>query len=128
VIRILIVLAAVALLAGCGASKEKNESAKPAGPVVKTVAISEREFSLTPSTVDVSKTGTYAFKITNNGKITHSFEVEGNGVDQKTENIEPGESETLTVNLTKGGKYAIFCPIDGHRGKGMNGSLTVGSA
>jgi uncharacterized cupredoxin-like copper-binding protein len=80
-----------------------------------------------PATVNVSKTGSYAFKITNNGKITHSFEVEGNGVAKKTGNIEPGESETLTVDLTKGGTYDIFCPIDGHKARGMKGSLTVGA-
>jgi hypothetical protein len=49
-------------------------------------------------------------------------------VEEETETIEPGETAELTVDLSKEGSYEIYCPIDGHRDKGMEGSLIVGAA
>jgi uncharacterized cupredoxin-like copper-binding protein len=107
----------ILVLAGCGGGN--NESTQ-AGPVVQTVQISEKEFSLTPSTVNVSKAGTVEFQLTNDGQVTHAFEVEGNGVEEETEDIEPGQSATLRVDLSKGGSYEMYCPIEpqgqGHEG------------
>jgi hypothetical protein len=31
------------------------------------------------------------------------------------------------VNLSKDGSHEIYCPIDGHRGQGMAGTLAVGN-
>jgi hypothetical protein len=49
-------------------------------------------------------------------------------VEEETETIEPGESAELTVDLSKEGSYEIYCPIEGHRDLGMDGTLTVGAA
>jgi uncharacterized cupredoxin-like copper-binding protein len=38
-----------------------------------------------------------------------------------------GSAVDLEVDLTEPGDYALLCPIDGHRGKGMEGTLTVGA-
>jgi plastocyanin len=114
------------LLAGCGGSS--NTSSKPSGTVMQTVQISEKEYSLTPRTVTLSKPGTYAFKITNSGTITHALEIEGNGVEEKSGDIQAGSSATLNVSFTKNGSYELYCPIDGHKAQGMKGTLTVGSA
>jgi uncharacterized cupredoxin-like copper-binding protein len=119
---------AALLLAGCGGSSNSSSSSKPSGNATQTVQISEKEFSLTPSTVTLSKPGTYAFHVTNNGTITHALEVEGNGVEQKSGDIQAGSSATLTVTFTKNGPYEIYCPIDGHKAQGMKGTLTVGHA
>jgi plastocyanin len=115
-----------ALLAGCGGSS--NTSSKPGGNVMRTIQISEREYSLTPGTVTVSEPGTYAFRIMDKGSITHAFEVEGNGVEEKTGDIGAGSSATLNVTLTKNGSYEMYCPIDGHKQQGMKGTVTVGNA
>jgi plastocyanin len=88
--------------------------------------VGEREFSITPSSIALTKPGTYKFKITNNGMIGHALEVEGHGVEQKTGTIQPGKTATLQVSLTKAGSYEVYCPIDGHRNKGMEATLTVG--
>jgi uncharacterized cupredoxin-like copper-binding protein len=98
------------------------------GPPLKTVQVSEKEFSITPSTMSLGATGTYAFKVTNNGMITHAFEVEGHGVEAKTGNIAPGSSTTLTVDLSQKGDYEAYCPIDGHRARGMEAKVTVGAS
>ena len=121
----LFLLPATVLLAGCGGSS--SGSSMQGGAVVKTIQISEKEFSLTPSTVTVSKPGTYAFQVSNKGTITHAFEVEGNGVEEKSGDIQAGSSGTLKVTFSKDGSYEIYCPIDGHKAQGMKGTLSVGS-
>src|SRR5437588_4647052 len=122
--RILVLTPAALLLAACGGS---GKSSKPAGPPLQTVQVSEKEFSITPSTIGLAQTGTYAFHVTNNGQITHAFEIEGNGVEVKPADIQPGQSATLTVKLGTKGSYDAYCPIDGHRSKGMLAKLTVGT-
>jgi uncharacterized cupredoxin-like copper-binding protein len=122
--RLLILLPLSLLLAACGGS---SSSSGGGGPVQQTIQISEKEYSLDPSAVTVSKTGTYEFRVTNNGTIAHALEVEGNGVEEKTGDIQPGAAATLRVTLAKDGSYEVYCPIDGHRSQGMKGTLTVGS-
>jgi plastocyanin len=122
--RLLILLPLSLLLAACGGS---SSSSKGGGPVQQTIQISEKEYSLDPGTVTVSKTGTYEFRVTNNGTIAHALEIEGNGVEEKTGDIQPGGGATLRVTLAKDGSYEVYCPIDGHRSQGMKGTLTVGS-
>jgi uncharacterized cupredoxin-like copper-binding protein len=96
--------------------------------VIKTVAVHETEYKLTPNTISLSKPGTYVFKGVNDGTTTHALEVEGNGVEQKSSDISAGSSGTLEVTLSKKGTYEIYCPIDGHKGLGMKGTITVGGS
>ena len=122
-------LPALVLLAACGGSSNSSSSSKPSGGnVTQTIQISEKEYSLTPSTVTVSKPGTYAFHVTNKGTTTHALEVEGNGVEERSGDIQAGSNATLNVTFTKNGSYEIYCPIDGHKAEGMKGTLTVGNA
>jgi uncharacterized cupredoxin-like copper-binding protein len=118
-------------LAGCGggggSSNEETGSGNARAPQ-QTVTISEKEYSLTPSTVNVGKPETVAFKVTNDGQIAHALEIEGNGVEQELEPIQPGETATLTVYLSKAGSYEMYCPIDGHEDKGMKGAVSVGGS
>lgn len=133
---LLAVATAAGLAAGCGSGygggSKSTRAASTSGNAVskpgKTVAIAESEYKLTPSSVNVSATGTYTFKVQNKGTIAHALEIEGNGVEQKTGDIQPGSSATLTVDLTKNGKYELYCPIDGHRRQGMEGTVMVGSS
>jgi len=114
-------------LAACGSSSSESGTTAPAGGG-QTVSIGEIEYKLDPSSVKVDQAGTVTFKVTNNGGIDHALEVEGQGVEEETETIKPGETAELTVDLSKEGSYEIYCPIDGHRDKGMEGMLTVGTA
>jgi uncharacterized cupredoxin-like copper-binding protein len=118
----LLLVVSTLALAACGSTSE--ETTPPAGG--QAIAISESEFKLDPSTVKVSEAGSYSVELTNDGKIAHAFEIEGQGLEEKTEAIQPGETAELTVDL-KNGSYEIYCPIDGHRQSGMEGALTVGS-
>jgi plastocyanin len=88
-----------------------------------SVDISEVDFALEPSD-PTAKAGTVTFNVTNDGQTTHALEVEGNGVEEETEDIAPGDSAELSVDL-EAGSYEIYCPIDSHKDMGMEGELTV---
>ena len=70
--------------------------------------------------------GTVTFKATNDGSVDHNLEVEGPEGEQELEqDLAPGQSGTLTVDLSKPGKYEFYCPVGGHRDLGMEGEITV---
>ena len=126
--RLWILLPAVLFLAACGGYSSPSKSKPASGTPIKTISISEKEYSLTPSSIHVSRTGTYAFKVTNNGTIGHALAVDGHGVNARAATIDPGSSAVLKVNLTLSGSYDVYCPIDSHKSQGMKASLTVGGA
>ena len=68
--------------------------------------------------------GRIAFNVENGGKEDHAFEIEGNGVHQQTTVLKRGDTTALEVNLPPG-TYTVYCPVDGHRGKGMETRLVV---
>jgi plastocyanin len=119
-------------LAGCGgysSSNGNNGATTAAAPAAgHVVSISESEYKLSPSTVSIAKTGKVTFDVKNMGKIEHALEIEGNGVQEETEHIAPGAAASITVTLSKNGTYEMYCPIDGHRDKGMQGTIRVGGS
>ncbi|HYH10337.1 MAG TPA: cupredoxin domain-containing protein [Thermoanaerobaculia bacterium] len=68
--------------------------------------------------------GPVAFNVENGGKEDHAFEIEGNGLHQQTNVLKRGDTAALEVNL-KPGTYTIYCPVDGHKDKGMRTTVTV---
>src|SRR5947199_5084904 len=131
-----VVVVVAAVSGGCGGygggSKSKpassTSSSSAGGTVIKTVSVHETEYKLNPNTISLAKPGTYVFKGINDGTITHSLAVEGHGVDMDASGISAGSSGTLKVTLPKAGTYEIYCPIDGHKGLGMKGQITVGGS
>ncbi len=116
-------------LAGCGAGgggggEDKAPSGAKNEAVVKTIQVKETEFKLQPAEVTLDKPGAYVFKAVNSGDTVHALEVEGEGIEEETEEIEPGQSAELKVKL-KAGTYELYCPVDGHAEEGMEGKLTV---
>ncbi|HYC89169.1 MAG TPA: cupredoxin domain-containing protein [Thermoanaerobaculia bacterium] len=73
---------------------------------------------------DTLPAGRIAFNVENGGKETHAFEIEGNGIEQKTNALTRGNTASLEVEL-KPGTYTIYCPVDGHADKGMKKTVTV---
>jgi uncharacterized cupredoxin-like copper-binding protein len=71
-----------------------------------------------------AKAGKVTITFSNPSQVPHAVEVEGNGVEKETKTFANG-SATLTLDLKKG-KYEFYCPVDGHRQAGMEGTLTVG--
>jgi len=69
--------------------------------------------------------GATTFNVTNTGKETHGFEIEGNGIEQALKpRLKKGESGSLQVDL-KPGTYKVYCPVLGHKRRGMSVDLTV---
>ena len=113
------------------AAKTTNDAS---GGTLETIVIKETEFKLSPSTVTLSKPGTYAFKAENKGSAEHNLEIEGEGVKSKggeageaklEQNLGPGQSGVLTVSFQKPGTYEMYCPVIGHRLAGMKGEVVV---
>jgi uncharacterized cupredoxin-like copper-binding protein len=125
--RIAMLIGVCLVVAGCGGGGD-SDSSQGGDSAQQTVSISETEFSLDPSSVEVSEPGTVTFEVTNNGQIAHALEVEGMGVEDETESIEPGQSATLTVELNEAGSYEMYCPIDDHKDMGMEGTVQVGGS
>lgn len=129
------VVVVVAVLTGCGggnggsANEGGGTETEPAtGSPIKTITISETEYKLTPSTVTLAKPGTYEFRVVNKGSVMHALEVEGSGIEEESEDIAAGKSTTFEVTFKGAGSYEMYCPIDGHKGQGMEGTITIGSA
>jgi uncharacterized cupredoxin-like copper-binding protein len=136
------VLAVVA--AGCGSSssssstKSSTPAAAPTGTAAATpapgavaIGVRETEYKLSPANISPSKSGQHTILAMNQGKITHAIEVEGGGAggkDVRSAGIAPGQSATITVDLKAGKTYTWYCPIDGHRGLGMKGTIKVGGS
>jgi uncharacterized cupredoxin-like copper-binding protein len=128
--RLLTLLPLGLLLVACGGGSNGGEGSAAGGAVVQTIQISEKEFSLNPSTVTVPKPGTYEFDVTNDGSITHAFNVEqsGGGDEAETGDIDPGSHKTVKFTFSAGGSYEMYCPVDGHRSEGMEGTIMVSGA
>jgi plastocyanin len=110
----------VLLLAGCGSDDGGGESS--GGQTVEVVAT---EFAFDPADVSVDEAGETTFTVSNEGEFPHALEIEGNGIEEETEELGPGESGSVTVDLEPG-EYELYCPVGDHRERGMVGTLVVG--
>ena len=95
----------------------------PGGATQLHATLSEWKVELSRQTLP---TGPVTVAVENTGSIPHQLEIEGNGIEQRTELIQPGASATLRLNLTPG-SYEVYCPVGNHKEMGMEGHLTLGS-
>jgi uncharacterized cupredoxin-like copper-binding protein len=121
----LVALVSAFALAGCGGDDSGGEETTgTTSTSAQTFSISAMDFSFSPSTVTVDAPGTYTFELTNDGGTDHAIEIEGNGSEERSDTVSPGESASVTIDL-QSGTYEMYCPIDGHRAQGMEGEVTV---
>jgi uncharacterized cupredoxin-like copper-binding protein len=143
------VLSSAALLvaAGCGDDSPSSSTSQAAAarsssdssPIAATV--DEYDIGLAR---DTASSGAVSFAIHNNGRIAHEFVViksdlapeslptKGSRMDEEgagdtadeVEDLAPGKSATLSVNLAPG-RYVLVCNIPGHYKQGMHASFTV---
>jgi uncharacterized cupredoxin-like copper-binding protein len=116
--RFLLLAVVALLLPACGGEEGTTDAGAP------TVEVVLADFSIEPSAIAVEP-GSYTFRVVNEGGTTHALEIEGPDGEVETGNLAPGESADLTVELSEPGEYEIYCPVDGHRGQGMEGAITV---
>lgn len=145
----IILVVALAACSGTGSNSATSTATSAAsgaggGGGGTTVNITETEFKIEADTTS-APAGQVTFNIKNNGTIAHEFVVvktddaasalpvasgvsevnedQLNGIDEK-EDIAPGTSVTLTVNL-EAGHYALICNVEGHYASGMHLDFTV---
>ena len=130
--RLAVILAGMVLaVASCGGDDEGSaattkspaKSAATGGEGAGTVIeVDEKDFTIELSTMELTP-GTYTFVATNNGQTTHALEIEGQGVEEETEDIAPGDTAELTVTL-EAGEYELYCPVGNHKDMGMKLDIT----
>ena len=98
-----------------------NSPTEPAASAVVEVQLLEYEIRMT----DTLRAGPQHFRIANAGHEKHSLAIEGPGISQQLgSDVTRGNTGELAVTLQPG-TYAVWCPVDKHRGKGMQRTITV---
>ncbi len=121
------------------AASTKPATAKKPKAVSTTITVmagkpSELAFKL--SKISKITPGTVVFKVTNAGKIAHTFKICTKpttaapnacvGAGKVTKLLQSGKSQTITVKLKKG-TYEYICTFPGHAAAGMKGLIGVGT-
>lgn len=101
----------------------RSTAAKPMA--ARAVKAELREWKISLNSPSVSS-GRVTIEVHNSGAAAHSFEIEGNGIEQRTRPVAPDSTVTLSLEL-KPGKYDIYCPLGSglHKKMGMTASLAV---
>jgi plastocyanin len=146
-IRVTALCAALLALAvaGCGSSSKSTSSSAAQAPPANTTSSATPTTSATPPggassnlqlAADSSgqlkfdksslsaKAGNVTITLTNPSPVPHAISVQGNGINKGGSTVTTGGKSTVTANL-KPGTYTFYCPVDGHRAAGMQGTLTV---
>lgn len=92
-----------------------------ASPATVEVRLTEYAFDM-PQTLPPGPT---TFVLRNEGHKSHSFKLEGPGIEDMTPVIvKPNKTGTVQVTLQPG-DYKVYCPIGSHSAKGMTMTLAV---
>lgn len=130
-----------ATLAACGGGDDDSSSSSGSGSEqTQTTEPAGGGAAATALTVDAVESGGLSFSrrdlaaragdVTltldnpDGNQLPHAIEVEGNGVEEETDTIEPGRTASVTVGL-RPGRYTFYCPVGNHRQEGMEGTLVV---
>jgi plastocyanin len=114
-------VATAALLTPASPASAQRDTAAVTTVTVTAGKPSEFSFKLSKAVIPV---GAVSFKVTNAGAIAHDFKIAG----KKTKLLSPGQSQTITVNITKPGSYHYLCTVRGHAAAGMKGVLKARSS
>ena len=111
----------IALLALACTREDVSRNSRPT-PALAAQDVQLIEYSIRMP--DTLPAGRFSFSVQNAGKEDHGFEIEGNGIEQKTDVLKRGDVASLDVEL-KPGTYTVYCPVKGHKEKGMKKTVVV---
>jgi hypothetical protein len=101
---------------------EKHEPSSRPSTALPTQEVHLIEYAIhMPATMNAGKV---AFNVENGGKEDHAFEIEGNGIEEKTQILKRGDTEDLEIEL-RPGTYTVYCPVKDHAKRGMKTTITV---
>ncbi|MBX6755368.1 MAG: cupredoxin domain-containing protein, partial [Thermorudis peleae] len=93
------------------------------------ISLTLTEFRITPNTLSVPAGVPVTFVVRNAGQVQHNLtvELESQGIEQTlfATNLAPGETRQATYTFSAAGTWEMYCPVDGHRQLGMQGTITV---
>src|SRR5919199_259508 len=98
----------------------------------QSVTISEMEFKFDPGSFNASAGDVVHVTVKNTGGAQHNleFELESAKIEKQLfdTNLNPGETRTVDFTFAQAGKWEMYCPVDAHQQRGMQGSITVAAA
>ena len=119
-----LVVGSLVVLSACGS----GDSGSTGGGPTRSVSIQTVEYAFqSDAAITISAGETLEFVVSNIGAIDHEMEVltDANRRLGRTERIEPGRSDTVTVTFDEPGLYRVICDIDDHRSLGQVAEFTV---
>ncbi|WP_256794192.1 iron uptake system protein EfeO [Terrabacter sp. Ter38] len=118
-------LAAALALAGCADKPAATAGSTAAGGAGGPITVSATDTACTLSAT-TAKAGTLTFQVTNSGSKVNEFYLyaEGDRIVSEVENITPGLSRELKVEITEPGTFTTSCK-PGMVGDGIRGAFTV---
>jgi plastocyanin len=117
-------LATAAVLTACGGDDDDGGASTTATD--GRVTVEARDVSFNYEQIDTTP-GDLEVTLVERGSLDHTFVVEdgdGNTIEPKLAVGGGTERDSGTYTL-EAGEYDYFCDIPGHRGQGMEGTLTV---
>jgi plastocyanin len=123
ILALIAVLCALPLVGvGCG-DDDDNGGGGGKAQTLKLIADPGGALKFDKSSLSANA-GKVTIALDNPSSLPHAVEVEGNGVEKSSSTIGMDETTKVTATL-KAGEYEFYCPVDGHKAAGMEGTLTV---
>lgn len=129
------IVALALLLGACGDDDGSSET---------EIDATLTEFMFDPDSWTIAAEEEITIDLTNDGSVEHEWVLLKPGVEISSEadlpeteeelladfvyvedEVEPGDSKTLTFTAPEAGTYQVICAIEGHFDAGMEGELTV---
>lgn len=90
---------------------------------VNEITISATDYAFTPAKLSIKTGDKVKLVFQNNGKFPHNLVIDELKVTTKT--INAGQTDTIEFTADKAGSYNMYCSVDSHRQKGMEGTVSV---
>ncbi|HET8823462.1 MAG TPA: plastocyanin/azurin family copper-binding protein [Thermoleophilaceae bacterium] len=115
-------------LAACGGDDASGSSGgdgeeKAGGETLKIAADPGGALKFDKSSLTATA-GKVTIVMDNPSDLPHAVEIEGNGVEVAGDTVMKGGVSEASADL-KAGEYEFYCPVEGHKEAGMEGTLTV---
>ena len=122
-----LVIACAGFLAACGDDDEDSGGSSSGGGGGDTGGLTVTadeggDLSWDPTEL-TAPAGEVTVTLDNPSPVAHDIEIEGNGVEEKSELV-TGGTATVSADLEPG-EYTYYCTVPGHADAGMEGTLTV---